>query len=222
MARDLKGKRFGRLLVIERSPSKRGDRNAFWRCLCECGNTAVAAAANIGRTTFSCGCLAKETKTALLKTARYTQTHAMSKTPEHSAWIRMKQRCYNPKDRKYPRYGARGITVCKRWRNSFDAFWADMGPRPSAKHSINRIDNDGNYTPNNCSWALPTAQVRNRSNTLTATIGPITLPIQEWCEVMQIKRSKLKELVRSRDGRAPKFANEVDALVFAYRQSLMK
>ena len=212
MALDLKGKRFGRLLVVERVPSAPGARNAFWRCICDCGNATTTAAANIGKSTLSCGCLAKETAAKLLSKARYTQTHGMSHTPEHDTWLRIQQRCYNPKDKKYPRYGARGIVVCQRWLNDFANFLADMGMRPSSRHSINRLNNDGNYEPDNCNWATPTEQARNRSITKTVEIGGIEMPIAEWCEIMGIKRSRIKEMARSRDGRPARFPTEEEAI----------
>lgn len=85
--------------------------------------------------------------------------HGLWGTPEYNAWSSMKARCRDPKNR---RYGARGITVCKRWNDSFLAFLEDMGPRPSPEHSLDRIDNDGNYEPDNCRWVTPEVQAQNR------------------------------------------------------------
>jgi hypothetical protein len=88
--------------------------------------------------------------------------HGMVNSPEHRAWGHMKDRCHNPKSQRYDRYGARGIVVCARWRNSFEAFFADVGPRPTAEHSLGRIDNDGNYEPGNVRWETPDQQNANK------------------------------------------------------------
>ena len=93
------------------------------------------------------------------------ETHDKSNSPEYYTWGAMKQRCYNPESKFYPRYGGRGITVCDRWNNSFTAFFEDMGLRPSPKHQIDRIYNDGNYEPGNCRWVTNEVNTRNRSTT---------------------------------------------------------
>jgi len=99
--------------------------------------------------------------------------------PEYKAWISMKARCGNPHDSAYARYGGRGIRVCERWRVSFASFRADMGPRPSPRHSLERRDNNGSYCPENCLWATAVEQARNRRNTRFLTV---TLPIAAWAE----------------------------------------
>jgi hypothetical protein len=92
----------------------------------------------------------------------------MSKSPEFASWEAMITRCYNQRATSYPNYGARGITVCDEWRASFATFFADMGPRPTRAHSIDRIDNERGYTPSNCRWATPAEQSRNKRNTVRA------------------------------------------------------
>ena len=161
MAQSLKvkpGDRFGKLTVI-REVAHIGDRRAF-KLWCDCGNTCVVKLINLSRgKTRSCGCLAYANR----------RTHGMSRTPTYTVWVSMIGRCENPNNTSYANYGGRGIKVCERWREAAN-FFADMGPRPSSKHEINRIDNDGDYEPGNVEWTKDgTAQGRNRRKQKNAT-----------------------------------------------------
>jgi hypothetical protein len=213
---DLAGKRFNRLLVIKRTKVE-GARNIMWECQCDCGNTTVAAAANIGKTTKSCGCLAKETAAELLRGNTKNRTHNMCSTVEHATWTKMKQRCHNPKNPKYPIYGARGIFVCERWLNSFENFFADMGPRPSPKHSIDRRNNDGPYAAENCHWATKKQQGRNTRTNHIVEIDGLKLCVTEWCEKMDVPKWKAYELIRGRgrDRMNPPAYETIDAAILA-------
>jgi len=111
-------------------------------------------------------------------------THGMTKTSEHKSWSGIKERCFNPNHKGYSYYGARGITVCDRWKNSFENFFADMGLKPTPKHSIDRIDNNGNYCPDNCRWATKAEQANNKSTNRLITIGCVTLTIAQWTKEM--------------------------------------
>lgn len=104
------------------------------------------------------------------------------RSPEYRAWTMMKTRCLNTNNEKYPLYGGRGITICKEWQDSFDAFLADMGERPSSAHSLDRIDTDGHYEPENCRWATASEQAINRRTTRWVEVGGERLNLQQWAD----------------------------------------
>lgn len=122
--------------------------------------------------------------------------HKWSHTPEHMAWKNLRRRCNTPTSGCFDRYGGRGIKVCERW-NDFRNFLADMGPRPSPQHSVERIDNDGNYEPSNCRWATPVEQARNKCTSALISYKGSTRTLVEWCEVLQLRYGTIKERRRA-------------------------
>jgi len=123
-------------------------------------------------------------------------THGLSKTPEYKAWYSMKQRCFNPNYQYYSHYGGRGIAVCDRWLNS-KHFLADMGSRPTAKHSLDRIDNNADYSPKNCKWSTKAEQDNNKRNNHLITIDDVTLTIAQWAEKMGISHQVIYSRLKS-------------------------
>lgn len=157
------GKKYGRLTPLKRVPRK--TRGPVWyRCICDCGTRKNIRGFSLTRgNTRSCGCLQIEL------TIKRSFAHGKCATSAYRVWMNMKRRCFDPRCEAFKYYGARGITVCKRWL-SFPNFYKDMGDRPKDR-SLDRINNDGNYEPSNCRWATHREQHMNRRKRGTALIG---------------------------------------------------
>lgn len=118
------------------------------------------------------------------------------KTPTYRCWLGIKKRCCNLKEPAYYKYGGRGIIVCERWINSFENFLADVGERPSSLHSLDRIDNDGNYEPGNVRWATSSEQARNRRSNHILSVGGVEKPMIEWCEQYKARYDRVIQRIR--------------------------
>lgn len=192
---DLIGLTAGRL-TVEAVVGRTASRKRLVRCRCTCGNRTTICLSDLRNGHIqSCGCLHRETSSENLKRGRHLGEgnrlrHGRTKTPEYYIWRSMKARCLNSHSSGYPNYGARGITVCDRWR-LFDHFFADMGLRPSPNHQLDRINNDGPYTPENCHWATPVQQGRNKRSNVVITYEGVTLTMIAWAQRLGITRHAL-------------------------------
>ena len=164
---NLNGLRFGRLTAIQPAgKSLKGE--LLYDCICECGIRKIFFVGNLrSGKSKSCGCNGSRTTLAQRAT-----THNKSKTPEYNVWNCMRQRCNNTRNSRYCDYGGRGIKICERWMESFINFLNDMGTRPSPYHTLDRINNNGNYEPSNCRWTIWAVQANNmRSNRVLTLFG---------------------------------------------------
>lgn len=158
MMLDLRGQRFGRLLVLMPT-SRRAFRGVVWECLCDCGSIRYVRSQHLrSGNSRSCGCLTKDMHPVKHGLARKNKPPH----PLYSTWASMLARCRDSNRPNYKWYGGRGIMVCERWLD-FEAFLKDVGPKPAPEFSLDRIDPDGNYEPGNVRWATQAQQVRNRS-----------------------------------------------------------
>jgi hypothetical protein len=175
---DISGKRFGRLTVVTREGTDNNGK-PMWLCVCDCGKKKnVSGQALKSRLTKSCGCLSVEKHT----------THNKSKTNAYRSWQNMKQRCTNPKNEKFEHYGGRGISICSRWKN-FENFYNDMGERPP-NQTLDRIDVNGNYNPDNCRWATRSEQTINRRYPKQTGVNWVEKRGKWWVRINVNKRSK--------------------------------
>lgn len=184
---NLTGQRFGRLCV-QTEAGKRG-KHLVWVCLCDCGKqTIVSTTALRQGKQLSCGCLRDEK--LIQRSIKHGASRNYKMAKEYKAWAAAKQRCENPNDRKYYRYGARGIKMCDRWRNSFSNFLEDMGDK-KPKTSLERINLDGNYEPGNCIWASMKTQMNNTSKNIRVEFNGEVKTLSEWAAKLGIDYKRL-------------------------------
>lgn len=168
------GERFGKLVTLERGDRRGHER--LWRCLCDCGIETITYQGNLkSGNTVSCGCHRRETSSKL------NLRHGLSDTKTHWCWGNMMRRCYDVKGKDFHNYGARGITVSKRW-HVFENFLADMGEAPAGMTLDRERNNDG-YSKDNCRWVTRKIQMRNVRCNVHATINGQTKTLAEWAEV---------------------------------------
>lgn len=186
MIKDRTGERYGRLTVIAmagKTPSGR----TLWRCKCDCGRETVVSGSNLGQgRQVSCGCKRRE------QAGKMNFSHGASKTRLYSIWTNMITRTTNPNGTAFHRYGGRGIKMCPEWRRSFEAFqdWA-LANGYNEDLTIDRIDNDGDYTPDNCRWITWHEQFNHRSDTRLITYKGETLSIAQWADKLNLPKSAL-------------------------------
>ena len=168
--KDITGQRFGKLVAISPTSQRSDNGSVIWECHCDCGNDVLVPLNDLRRKAKqSCGCLAKK--------------HGLSKSKIYKVWCSMKARCNNPHGESYKNYGSRGITICDRWNgpDGFKNFYADMGEAPRGM-SLDRIDNDKGYSPENCRWATRKQQQNNTRSNRYITMNGQTKTIHEWCD----------------------------------------
>lgn len=180
------------ILGFVRNPHK--PDYVYFEYRCSCGKTGIALIHNVIRKlTKSCGCL------QILHADEFAKksiTHGRSWTPEWTAWCRMRTRCSNPHDKRYKRYGERGIKVCERWLHSFENFFADIGLRPSPAHSLGRIHNDRGYEPSNCEWQTVQEQANNMSTNHHITFDDKTMNLVQWARYLGIHRTTIERRLK--------------------------
>ena len=186
---DLTGRRYGKLVVLNRDENNKG-RNVKWVCVCDCGSQTTVCGNDLkAGKTVSCGCLRKEGS---------HRTHSMSRTRLYRIWGNMKSRCTNSNVKQYKDYGARGITVCQEWMDSFETFkeWA-MANGYSEELTIDRIDVNGNYNPSNCRWITRKEQSLNRTDNHWLNYKGETKTIAEWSAITGIHRATIESRLRN-------------------------
>ena len=191
---DLTGQLFGRLVVILEHPERDKQGSVRWVCKCDpenCGNIITVAAHSLkSSNTSSCGCLRSDIRRKAMT------KHGLRNTPEYRVWKAMKNRCYNTKSESYANYGEQGITICDEWKDDFEAFYRDMGPKPTPEHSIDRRDNDKGYNKENCRWATRIEQASNKKNSVFYTYDGKSRTLTGWCRELGLDYDRTYKRIR--------------------------
>lgn len=170
---DMAGRRFAQLVAI-RVAGKASSGDLKWEFRCDCGMVFVANGYYA-----RCGKIINCPECAKARSRSASVTHGLTETPEYRLWTDIQSRCHNPRSTAYANYGGRGIVVCDRWRQSFEAFFADMGKRPPGL-TIERENTNGNYEPGNCRWATPLEQANNKRNNIRICLDGVTKTLMQW------------------------------------------
>ncbi len=188
---DLTGRKFGRWKITEMLEGQKA------KAVCECGTELEVFTTNLKQgKSLSCGCLSQEINSGPKpEISERLKTHGQSKTPIYKVWSAMIARCTSEASPSYHNYGGRGISVCERWLH-FENFVADMGHRPSEKHSIERIDNNGNYEPTNCRWATKKEQCNNTRRNIVLVFNGEAKTLTQWSEVLGIRYDTIRGRLR--------------------------
>lgn len=208
--KDLIGFRVGRLTVKELAYKNEKRKCLMWKCDCDCGQTTILPTNSLigGCPTLSCGCLQKEAsrkagKDSAVKRAKnfsgnFIYNGCVREHTNYNSWFSMIQRCTNLSAKKFHLYGGRGIKVCERWSGElgFENFVNDMGERPSKNHSIDRIDVNGDYCPENCRWATRKEQENNKRNNNRVVLDGKPITVTQLCEMIAVNRNSIYQLLK--------------------------
>lgn len=188
--KDLTGLEFGRLKVVKRHPENDRTNRPRWVCNCSCGaKTVVAGSCLASGNTKSCGCFNKDNPPR--------RRHGMINSNEYDIWLKMRSRCDNAGDKRFARYGGRGIGYDPRWA-LFDNFISDMGIRPGPRFTLERIDNDRGYSKENCKWATYQEQARNKSTSRLVTIDGVTKCLAAWADTSPVRQQVIRARLRDK------------------------
>lgn len=209
--KDYTGKRFGKLIVLGISDKKGKSGHKYYRCLCDCGNEKDISASHLATgASKSCGCGVR------LATIKRNTTHGLSKSRLFTKWMNMKSRCSNPNDKAYAYYGGKGIKVCDEWQTNFMAFYDwSMSNGYSDNLTIERIDVNGDYMPNNCKWIPFCDQAKNKSNNRFVEINGTKKLISEWCKESPVSMTTIYQRIRNG-------WNEIDAITMPDQRKIRK
>lgn len=184
--KNIANQKFGKLTAIN-AVGKESGGLYIWLCKCDCGAEALVNGKKLRRgITKSCGCLT---------VYRNNFRHGYSHTKEHNTWIGMRQRCSNENNKRFKDYGGRGISVCDRWKNSFENFIKDMGYAPTPKHTLERINVNGGYEPTNCKWATIKEQANNKTVNVFVDIDGVIKTVKQWSEKLNVSQYSVRSRI---------------------------